>query len=111
MKQFGEIKGIKIAFTDHALARMVEMKVTPEEIQDLILDPEETYSSKKYSDATCQRRGKFSVALDWMNTTQVTVITVLYASLEDWCDAARDGLLADRTLRPDTGIPRRRHTS
>jgi hypothetical protein len=105
---FGEIDGKKVAFTDHAIERMVEMQVTPQEFKALISEPEDVYTSKKYPDAKCHRAGKYSVALREEADGSLVAITVLYGSLEDWCEAARDGKLGDRSLKPDTGIPRRR---
>jgi len=108
VQNFGEIDGITVGFTDHALARMVEMGVTPEEIRGLITNPEETYQSTKYPDATCQRKGKYSIALR-QDRERICVITILYGSLEDWCEAARDGKLGDRKLKmTPAGMPRRR---
>lgn len=107
MRRFGKIDGISVMITDHALTRMTEMGVTPEEFKNLLSDPEETYTSQKYPDAKCHRRDKFAMALKLENQCLI-VITMLYATLEDWCDAAREGLLGDRKLKMGTGIPQRR---
>lgn len=108
MKRFGEINGTSVLISDHALARMIEMEITPEEFKALITDPEYVYESLKYPEATCQRRGKFAIALK-KGESMHFVITLLYATIDDWYDAAKDGRLGDkRVLKPNLNLPRRR---
>lgn len=109
MRNFGEIDGVAVVITDHALTRMVEMKVTPEEFRALITEPDETYRSKKYPEATCHRKGRYSIATT-NRDGELVIITILYSTLEDWVEAARDGELTDRSLRPGLNIPRWKKT-
>lgn len=111
MRHFGKIDGIPVAITDHALERMAEMDVKAVEFHALITNPDEVYRSKKYPDAVCHRKGKYSIALN-KEPNLTTVITVLYGSLEDWCEAAKEGKLSGqgRKIKIVEGMPRRRRS-
>jgi hypothetical protein len=108
MRHYGEINGVSIAFTDHALSRMVEMELTVHEIKRLIFEPEEIYTSKKYPGEVSHRWKDFAMAFcrDEANNRFV-VKTVLYATKAAWHKAERDGLLAERggVARLDQNIP------
>lgn len=97
MKNVGEINGVEIAFTNHALTRMVEMELTVHEIKRLIFEPEEIFTSRKYPGEVSHRWKDFAMAFcrDEENNRFV-VKTVLYATKAAWLKAERDGFLEER---------------
>lgn len=96
MQQYGEIEGVPVAFTNHALKRMVEMEVPPQEVKKLILNPEAVYTTRAYPDSVCHSYGEHTMVfrLD-EETKRYVVITVLYATKAAWMKARRDGKLGD----------------
>lgn len=104
---FGEIGGVPVEFTRHALQRMLEMEITPDQIRKLILEPEDVYDSIKYPDSTYHRRGDHSVAFRLDETKgRYVICTVLFSTKAAWLKADRDGMLGpDRPLRLDQNIP------
>ena len=106
MRHFGEINGIKVALTDHALSRMVEMGMTSEELIDLLSNPEEIYPSTKYPDCTNYRKGDYSLALLQEGDTYV-IKTVLYGTMTAWLKAHKEGKLpGDRPLKINKSLKR-----
>lgn len=102
MQTFGEIDGVPVEFTQHALRRMVEMSITADEVKKIILDPEEVYTSRKYPDAVNHRCGRYAMAfkVDAL-TGRYVVLTVLYSSNAEWLRAQQEGALSgDRSYRP-----------
>lgn len=98
---YGEIEGVPVEFTRHAIQRMLEMEITADEVRRLILNPEEVYDSKKYPGSVCHRRGRFSMAfrLD-EGRGRYVVTTLLFATQREWLRADREGMLGDdRALR------------
>jgi hypothetical protein len=94
----GELNGKKVLITQHALSRMLEMKLTGEEIRLLICEPTEVYTSTKYTQAVCHRRGKHSLAMKEHNGMLV-IITALWSCRLAWLEAYKEGLLGeDRVL-------------
>ena len=108
MRMCGEVEGVPLAFTNHALRRLVEMELTPEEIKKLILEPEEVYESKKYPGDICHRLGDHALAFRQEDGMYI-VKTALYSTTADWLKAERDGKLGTKgreKARLDTGIRR-----
>lgn len=96
MQQHGEINGVPVAFSNHALTRMVEMELTANQVKKLLLEPEQVYESRKYPDDICHRYGEHSMAicLD-RESGRYVVRTVLYATKAAWLKAERDGMLGE----------------
>lgn len=108
MQNCGEIEGVPVAFTHHALQRLVEMELTPNEIKKLILEPEEIFTSRKYPEDICHRRGEYTMAFcREVAQGKYIVKTVLYGSKAAWLKAQRDGKLGEgrEVVRLDSGIP------
>lgn len=108
MNRCGELEGVPLIFTDHALKRLVEMELTPSEIKKLILEPEEVYESKKYPGDICHTRGEHTLAFR-LDEGQYVVKTALYSTTAAWLKAERDGKLGTKgreKARTDTGIRR-----
>ena len=108
MENSGKINGVPVTVTNHALKRMVEMGMTPEEIRDLIANPEERYESKKYPGSFGHKSGKFCLAIK-PKGNRLMVVTAIYSSVQDWLDATISGdYTGDRHFRFDTGGRMRR---
>lgn len=108
MRMCGEVEGVPLAFTNHALRRLVEMELTPEEIKKLILEPEEVYESKKYPGDKYHRLGDHALAFRQEDGMYI-VKTALYSTTAAWLKAERDGKLGTKgreKARLDTGIRR-----
>lgn len=109
MQQYGEIEGVPIAFTNHALSRMVDMEMTAHEIKKLILEPEEIFESRKYPGEVNHRRGEFAMAFCRDEESgRYVVKTVLYSTKAAWLKAERDGHLegrGDGRARLDQRLP------
>ena len=104
----GEVEGVPLMFTKHALERLVEMELTPAEIKRLILEPEEVYESKKYPGDICHKRGDHTLAFR-LDGNQYVVKTALYSTTAAWMKPERDGKLGTKgreKARLDTGIRR-----
>ncbi len=106
MMHFGELDGVPVKISEHAIQRLVEMQLDPEDIKALLLDPDEVFESRKYPGTFCHRKGEHSLGMHKEGDVLV-VHTALYATKVAWLKASRDGKLPeDRTLRLDTNIPR-----
>lgn len=108
MRHFGEIDGKQVAITDHALQRMVEMKVSPEDFRLLVSDPEETFESPKYVGHQVNRRRPYSMAYT-LDGECMIVVTFLWATQSDWLKANRDACIGeDRVLNLESmrNLPR-----
>lgn len=106
MKNLGKIGDVTVRISNHALTRMVEMGMSPEEIQEIILHPDEIWDSTKYPGTQSHKRGGYTLAIK-KNEDCWIICTALYGTLSDWMRADREGKLGkDRKLRLDTNIPR-----
>lgn len=75
---------IRFKFTKHAVQRIEEMLVTPEEVKACLEDPAKVYKSKSKPGALNRKR-------DWLTLTTMeqedgahVVITALWSTDEDW---------------------------
>lgn len=106
MRNIGELNGVSIIITDHALKRMIEMEMTAETIRDILTSPEETYQSTKYPDNTCYRSGDFTLTVE-KKKGRLVVKTALYGTRKAWLQASLDGKLPeDRPYRDNEQLPR-----
>lgn len=107
MRNFGEIEGIKVAITDHALTRLCEMELSAEQIKHILFEPEETKDSPKYPGALCYRVGDHVLAATRTDDGVLVIVTALYATSKAWLRASLEGKLGEgREWRPDNGLPR-----
>ena len=94
------------SMTKHAAERAVEMGLTPDEIRAAVEDPERTWVSPTYG-KTNQTRGRITVALGDLEpgTLHRRVITILWATQEDWRAAYRRGTAPGRAVRDLSHLP------
>lgn len=98
--------GTKVAVTDHAAQRLVEMRLGSPQVRAILSDPESVTTSRKYPGEKVYRRGDYALATFIDPRGVLVVKTALYACLSAWRRADRMGRLpADRVLRTDTGLP------
>lgn len=102
----GELAGLRVSFTDHAVARLLEMKVSALEVRLCLTEPDDVVDSRKYPGTTNYRRGDLNLGVEAKNGC-LRVITALFATNQAWQEAARKGRLgADRKLRVNPGLPK-----
>lgn len=105
MQHFGKIGDVEVAITQHALTRLCEMELSADEIKKILLEPDETYTSEKYPNSPCYRRGDYSLGTV-MEDGVLVVTTALYATRKAWLKASLEGKLPeDREYKLHTKIP------
>lgn len=102
------LNGQRVAFSKHALERLVEMGIAPHQIELTLCDPDETYSSEKYPGTVCYRRGELAMPVEEIDG-ELTIITALYATVAAWQRAYDAGIATEaegRGVRDDIRLPR-----
>lgn len=109
MRHHGQLDdGRKYAFTDHALSRMVEMRVCAPQVCGVLMDPEEKFPSKSYAGAVNYRVGDLTLGVVEEDDLLV-VVTALYSNDDAWREAFAKGRAGgDRTYRPGQQLGGRR---
>lgn len=86
-----ELDGVQIGITEHAMGRMLEMKMHPNCIKAVLTEPARKHGSKKYPDTECWVRGDYALAIQEVDD-KIVVITALYSSSDAWHWAFERGL-------------------
>lgn len=86
-----ELNGVVFGVTEHALGRMLEMKMHPNCIRAVLNEPARKHGSNKYPDTECWVRGDYAFAVKDLGD-KVIVITALYSSNDAWHWAFERGL-------------------
>lgn len=78
-------------FTPHALARALDMALEPEELRELVMNPDQRFWSRQFNSWTYQR-GRLAAPVDESSGDRV-VLSVLWRTDESWeADASRASL-------------------
>lgn len=73
-----------VRFTKHALERIGEMAITPEEIRAALLTPEEVIPSRKYEGCFNRRFGRVTLGTAIDADGVMVVTTVVWSTTKDW---------------------------
>ena len=75
-------------FSKHALGRLLDMGVEPDEIRECLTNPDEAYRPRSYAGTTNYVRGRLALSVN----DHGNVITALWSTRAAWlADAARPG--------------------
>lgn len=67
-------------FSKHALGRLLDMNVRPDEVRDCLAEPTKRTRSKSYPGITNTTHGRLTLCVSDDNT----VVTALWATAADW---------------------------
>lgn len=99
--------GREVAFSRHALERLLEMAMPAPHIYLTLTSPEEVVDAKSYAGAQNFRRGDLTLGVVTEDDGCLVVVTALYSTRTGWERAEREGRLGDgRSYRPDVNLPR-----
>jgi hypothetical protein len=100
------LKGFR--FSEHFLERALDMQLTPEQIRDTLLDPENLTRSKKYPDCWNHKRGDICLAVsDPKEDGRRVVVTAIWRTREAWERDIALGGYEDRECRKQINLPER----
>lgn len=94
MRHLGKLNDVEVSITDHALSRLCEMRLTPDEIKAILFDPDRTHESKKYPGNIVYSRGDHALATI-LDHGVLVIKTALFSSRGAWVEAWLDGKLGE----------------
>lgn len=100
------LDGVNVSFSDHALERLVEMKVSAHVVRLALTEPDQIVPSVKYAPGNYYVRGALALAVQQGRGGRLHVVTAVFSSNKAWKTAAKQGRLgADRRVRHIPGLP------
>lgn len=70
--------------SDHALGRMMDMLIEPDQLADCLLNPDEITPSRKYVGGFNYRKGDITCGVSTDTNGRKRVMTVVWSSQELW---------------------------